>query len=326
MKRLRTVRKALLVFWSSRFGGLLLSGGLAAAAAVSITVWWQNGYWPISWSEWQYRRLVARQDLMLREVNGLWRRADLQAPTSQQAWEGWQRRVDQRVLPLRADYERFLAANPFHDRAMTAYGAFLEDVGREDEALIWWGRAMQLTRRNPELLNNLANYYGHDGHPLLAIQLYEAAIRLRSDEAVYHFNLANMYCLFRHESTQLHGWDLPTIFSKSLEQFRLARECDRGNFEYAAAYAETFYGANFLLHNQPWHEAMAAWEHCLAMELEPEQRDFVRVHVIRISTYLKDPMKAIRCFSEIQSDSQRRLAGRLLRKAFPDSFTESCQI
>jgi tetratricopeptide (TPR) repeat protein len=220
----------------------------------------------------------------------------------------------------------FLRKHPAHDRAMTSYGTFLDDMGKKDAALGWWSRALYLSHHNPNLLNNLANHYSHYCQPLLAIQLYEAAVRLSPKEAVYHFNLGNMYWLFRKETAHIHGWDTPTMLAQAMEQFKLAREFDRANFEYASSYAETFYAMNFLLHNQPWQEAMAAWEHCLNMELAPEQRDFVHVHLVRISTYLRDPMTALRCFSKIRGQAHRKLAFQLLERAFPCSFAGPLQV
>lgn len=273
-------------------------------------------------AEWRYRAILHRQQRALRQVDGIWRQAELGRWSGRNGWRELQARIEESVRPVREEYEVFLQRNPGHDRAMTSLGTLLEDTGRPEEAFAWWSRAAELAKDNPQLLNNLANHHGHSGDPTRAIRLYEEAARLAPREAVFHYNLGNMYYLFRKETGRVHGWDLETVLAKSLEQFRLARECDRRNFDYATSYAETFYGVNFLLRNRPWQEALSAWEECLRLPLAKEQRDFVRVNIVRVSAYLRDPLRAMAAYSEIVSEEQRKLAGRLLRRAFPESFDD----
>lgn len=295
-----------------------LLGGLALAAALAFV---GREFLPFSiGTEWQYRSLLRRQHSAMKQVDGLWRQAELGRWSGEEGWRQLQARIEDSVRPVREDYEAFLRRNPSHDRAMNSLGLFLQDVGKPEEAFAWWTRAATLPRKNPELLNNLANHHGHSGDPALAIRLYEEAVRIAPKEAVYHYNLGNMYYLFRREAARLHRWEMATVLSKSLEEFRLAHEHDRRNFDYASSYAETFYGIHFQLKSRPWKEALGAWEECLRIPLEPGQRDFVRVNLVRVSAYLKDPMRALAAYSEISSEDQRRLARRILRRAFPESF------
>ncbi len=301
---------------------MVASPVVLALLVFSLAVWWHEGYWPLTWSEWKYRSLLQRQSRVTEEVNSLWNRGT----RGNGQWKTMGQRIEKQVGPLRHDYEAFIARYPSHSRAMISYGTLLEDVGQTQDAVAWWSRALEVSSENSVLLNNLAHYHGHAGHAMMAIHLYEQAIRLKPSEAVYHFNLGNMYYLFRMETGRFHHWNTQTIFAKALEEFKLARDCDRSSFEYASSYAETFYGVNSALHNEPWREAMVAWEHCLTLGATMDQRDFVRVHLVRISSYLKDPVLATRYLSEIRNATHRRIASRILERTFPDAFGVSLQI
>jgi len=277
-------------------------------------------------SEWRYHNLVRRQQSLMDEVNVLWKQANLYPSTNEKRWKVLQQQMEEKVAPLKREYEAFLRKNPVHYRAMTSYGSLLEDTGHHGEALAWWSCALRLMPHYALLLNEMANSHARRGHVLPAIYFYEAASRLSPGEAVYHFNLGNMYYLFQNETARLHGWNSKDVFSNALMCFRMARECDDSKFEYAASYAETFYGMNVLFHNRPWKEALAAWEHCLAMKLEPEQQDFVRIHLVRVSALLKDPVASMRHWSKIRDGAHRKLASRLFQQAFPDSFAGLLQI
>jgi tetratricopeptide (TPR) repeat protein len=226
------------------------------------------------------------------------------------------RQLETDIEATEGAFREFVSAHPDHVRAVTTYGNFLEEIGKADEACRWWSKAVLLNGKDPNLLNNLANYYGHNGEAGRAIRLYEEAIQLNPTEAVYHFNLGNMYYLFRRETEQIHGWDVDQIFREALDQFRVARDLDPNNFEYASAYAETFYGVNFLKQRIAWDEALKAWEFCLNMKLNSGQKDYVKVHLVRLNLYTGNPMEAARSASEIQSQELRRVAKNLLNKMF----------
>lgn len=323
--------KELRRFWSTRVRAsrplrLVTSPVLIALVLFSLAVRWHEGYWPLTWSEWQYRSLLQRQERVTRDMNALWEQPVFPRGSGSGGRKAFHERIRQRVAPLRRDYEDFLVRNPSHHRAMTSYGVFLDEMGQPEDAVCWWMRALEISKDNPALLSNLGSYFGHAGQPMAAIHYFETAIALAPDEAAYHFSLANMYYLFRAEAAHYHHWSLEQVFGKALEEFRLARECDRSSFEYASSYAETYYGVNSTLHNEPWDAALRAWDHCMAMNLTPEQKDFVRVHMVRIHSYRRDPAACVKLLSEIRTPVQRHIATRIVGIAFPDSFSSSQEI
>src|SRR5687768_9952482 len=99
-------------------------------------------------------------------------------------------RIQQRFAPVEKAYKDFLERNPKHVKARVAYGSFLGDIGREDEAAAQYIKAREVDPKDPAAWNNLANYYGHNGEVTNAFVCYEKAIELSPAEPVYHQNFA----------------------------------------------------------------------------------------------------------------------------------------
>lgn len=314
-------KKNIFLWWFER---ILRSPVTISLALFCSLIWWQEGYFPLSWSEWQYRMLLQKQNAALHEITTMLR--DVNASSLQDSSSNVREQVEASVEKLQKDYEAFLKKYPFHDRAMASLGGFFDHIGQNETALVWWAKACHLTKKNPNLVNALAEGYNNTGEPSAAIELYESAVETNPKQGSYHYNLGQMYYVFRKETTDLHQWDLKTIIDKSLEHLDMARKCDQSNFEYASTYAETFYGAHILLNNSPWNQARQAWEDCLHTKMTPEQHDLVRVHLVRVSTYLKDPVQAMQHCSKIKGAGHRRIAMHLLEKTFPDSFSGLLQI
>jgi tetratricopeptide (TPR) repeat protein len=316
------IKKNAFLWWLER---ILKSPVNIALILFCCLIWWQQGYFPLSWSEWQYRMLLQKQNTVLYEITYTLREMN-SSSLQELGQEELKQRLEGYVAKLQQDYDVFFEKYRFHDRAMASLGKFYDQIGKNEVALLWWAKACQLTTKNVDIVNALAEGYSNTGDPAQAIELYESAVVTNPQLGNYHYNLGQMYYVFRKEAAALHGWDLETVMAKSLEQLELAKQCDRSNYEYASTYAETFYGAHILLDNEPWQDALKAWEECLTTRMTPEEEDMVRIHLVRISTYLKDPVQALKHFSEIKGPSHRKLALHLLEKSFPSSFAGMIQI
>jgi len=290
---------------------------VALTLFVLALVWVNRDLIPFGTGEFDYQNLVKEQQSLSTRLDSFRFEytALLKAKKNDDA-AALLSQLETDIEAFESRFRSFLGFHPGHARGMTSFGDFLEDIGKADEASTWWSKAAAISANDPNLLNNLANYYGHNGQAARAIRLYEEAIRLNPTEAVYHFNLGNMYYLFRKEAQQNHGWDLDQTFREALEQFRIARDLEPNNFEYATAYAETFYGVNFLQQRIGWDEALKAWQYCLNMKLDSGQKDYVKVHLVRLNLYTGNPMEAARSASEIQSQELRRVARYLLNRMF----------
>ena len=71
-------------------------------------------------------------------------------------------RMKQRFEPVEKSYREFLERHPKHVKGHLAFGSFLNDLGREDEAAAHYLIARDLDPKNPAAWNNLAIYYGHN--------------------------------------------------------------------------------------------------------------------------------------------------------------------
>lgn len=187
-----------------------------------------------------------------------------------------------RLRRLEDDYRDFVRRHPQHGRGLVAYGSFLEDLGRRAEAVQCWEKALAVPDADAwtqaHALNNLANYWGHEGDPQRALRDYERAIQLLPDEPVFRFNWATMCSLYRTDAAKLYGWDNAEIFRRSLEQFRRARDLAPHDPSYARAYAETFY----LMPSADWSAAYDAWLYCLNQPLEDEARNDIYAQLVRV--------------------------------------------
>jgi tetratricopeptide (TPR) repeat protein len=220
-------------------------------------------------AERQFRFLLSRSDELRKQSDEM----NTEASPAAEA------RIHVQEHRLETDYRHFLNDHPDHARAMVAYGDFLEDHQREEEAMRWWQKAVTVDPHEAYAYNNIANYYGHNGRAADAMKLYDKAIALAPAEPIFRFNWATTCVSFRNQSREVYGWTNEEIFQRSLDQFRKARDLDPQNFDLATAYAETFY----MIPKADWEAAYAAWKYCLNLQLDELQRQLVFMHLARVS-------------------------------------------
>ena len=141
---------------------------------------------------------------------------------------------------------------------------------------------MKINPKDPYLHNNIAEYYGHtSGEPEKAIAETRKAVGLKPDVAVFHFNLANYYDVFRFvalsELKSLEG-----VFEECLKEYRKAMELDPANFEYASVYARTLtYSPKIwkIEDSHPVAEKVKAWEDCLPLATDRQQKEFIEKEI-----------------------------------------------
>jgi len=274
--------------------------------------------------EAEYQALLRLDDASLTEIQEMIKKWNAQQGTEigVTSEEQLQKQVRSKIEAVKQSYQKFLHANPKHVRAMIAYGSFLEDIQEEAEGVQWWLKARDLDPKNAAVRNNLANHYSHSGEPKRAIEEYEAAIQIQPSEPVYHFNLGNTLYLFRRDAVALKGGTEAEMLERALECFRKARDLEPGNYDYATAYAETFYG----LKNPNWQRAIEGWEYCFQLDLTPLQRDQVHTHLARVNLRLGKTAKAKAYLERVQSeqfqDIRQRLTDIANRQGTPTEIVE----
>ena len=227
--------------------------------------------------ERSYERLLADDDAAQAEMDRWIREADAQGHTADQ--EALAKKIQDRVAKMDNAYREFLRKNPDHVRATIAFGSFLNETGREPEAVALWEKAVKLDPKNPAPYNNLAGYYGHRGPVTNAFLYFEKALSLAPDEPVYHHNFGTVVFLFRKDVMEHYALtNEQLVFDKALHHYREAQRLDPTNFILATDIAQTFYG----IKPTRYDEAMAAWRRAFQLASDDLEREGVRTHLARV--------------------------------------------
>jgi Flp pilus assembly protein TadD len=173
-------------------------------------------------------------------------------------------------------HEKFLQEHPGSAAGHSSYAEFLSEEGNFRAAILHWRTAQLLAPGNAAIANSLGGAYLRMGKAAASAAQFARAIGLESDNAAYHFNLANVEFMLRHDLTAAWKMELPNLLRLALAEFREASRLSPNDIEYARAYAETFYG----MPNPDWLEAEAAWKHVLSLS---PQGDFVYLQLARVS-------------------------------------------
>jgi tetratricopeptide (TPR) repeat protein len=173
-------------------------------------------------------------------------------------------------------HEKFLQEHPGSAAAHSSYAEFLSERGNLRAAIAHWRTAQQLAPGNAAIANSLGGAYLRMGKAAASAAAFARAIDLERDNAAYHFNLANVEFMLRHDLATAWKMELPAVLRLALAEFREASGLAPNDVEYARAYAETFYGVP----DADWSQAEAAWKHVLS--LSPEA-DFAYLQLARVS-------------------------------------------
>jgi tetratricopeptide (TPR) repeat protein len=186
-------------------------------------------------------------------------------------------KIRQRFEPVQKAYENFLERNPKHSKGRIAFGSFLGDIGRENEAAEQYLKAREIDPKNPAVWNNLANYYGHNSPVTNAFACYEKAIELNPNEPVYYQNFATTVYLFRHDATNYFQISVQEVFDKAMGLYRKALSLSPEDFPLATDLAQTYYGI------QPPRiaDAFLAWQNAMKLARDDIEREGVHVHFAR---------------------------------------------
>ena len=223
-------------------------------------------------------------------------------------------RILQRLEPVGTGYEEFLKRHPNHARARLAYGSFLGDIGKEDEAVQQWDKARESDPTNPAVWNNLANYYGHNGPVTKAFEYYEKAIKLNPNEPVYYHNFATTVYLFRQDATNYFKIDEQKVFDKSLGLYRQALNLDPTNFPLATDFAQTYYG----IKPTRFNEAMAAWKSAEKIASDDIEREGIYLHYARLQINAAKFDDARKNLNAVTNGMYTVVRNRLLKKLAED--------
>ncbi len=184
-------------------------------------------------------------------------------------------------------YRQLSAKYPDRAAVRKAAGDHFWLTGDTVTAVKEWQAAQALDPADAETDSALGSARLRDGRTREAREEFQRAVDARPGVARYHFELASVLYLFRHELVGSPALpDEAAVLREALTQFRRASELAADNAEFARAYAETFYG----LPNPDWAEGLAAWLHVRA--LNASAPDFANGHLARVSLHLGKPDQA----------------------------------
>jgi tetratricopeptide (TPR) repeat protein len=181
-------------------------------------------------------------------------------------------------------YRALAEKYPAEPAVQRAAGDYFNASNERDLAVPYWQRAETLDPRDGASAQALGAAALTRGDVLEARNQFQRAVDAAPGEAAYHFDLANVLYLFRHQLAEAGGGaQAEASMVDSLEQYRLAADLAPSDAALAQAYAETFY----TLAKPDWQAALAAWEK--VRQLDAPQTDFANGNLARISLHLGRP-------------------------------------
>ncbi len=184
-------------------------------------------------------------------------------------------------------YRQLSAKYPDQAAVRKAAGDYFWKTGDTVTAVSEWQAAQALAPGDADTASALGSAWLRAGQIGAARTQFQRAVDARPDVARYHFDLANVLYLFRHQiAAASTPPDEAAVLRDAMGHFRRASELAADNLDFARAYAETFYG----LPQPDWTEALAAWEH--VRDLSAAGPDYADSHLARVSLKLGEPERA----------------------------------
>jgi Tfp pilus assembly protein PilF len=260
--------------------------------------------------EKEYQKLLEADDTAQEEVDK-WIRDHLEfaakgAPGDDEALN---RRIRERLAPVRQSYEAFLREHPEHVRARIAFASFLGDVESEDAAREQLEIALKHDTNNATIYNNLANIHGHTGEVKKAFEFYSKAIEIAPDESVYYHNFGTTVYLFRKDAREYYKIDEQQVFDKAFALYSNAMRLDPTNFPLASDVAQSYYVVKPLR----TYDALHAWTNALSLARDEVEREGVYIHFARVKMLDEKYAEARTWLKRVTNAMYADLKGRVLR-------------
>src|SRR5438477_6578744 len=205
-------------------------------------------------------------------------------------------------------YYQLVRDHPQSVPAQNALAAFLSKNGKTEAAIEHWRTAQQLQPENGETANSLGGVYLRMGRVREAAEQFLLAVHSEGHNPDYHFDLANVEFVFRHDLAAAWKTDSEEMLRRALFQFREASRLAPTDLEYARAYAETFYG----IPNPDWSEAQVAWQHYLDLSSD---RNFAYLHLARVSLKQDKKAEALSFLDKISDSRYSDVKDKLRKQA-----------
>lgn len=268
----------------------------------------------------EYRELLELDDEALQEVDDWIREANATSDgVNDTALISLPAKIEQRLKPVRAAYDKFIEKYPKHVGVRLAYASFLTDQGEEVLAAPHLVKATELDAENPAAWNNLGNHYGHVGPVIKAFECYEKAIQLNPEAAVYYHNYGTTVYLFRKDAIEHFNISEPEVFDKALELYRKALKKEPNNFDLAEDIAQTYYGIRTKSVPSKMarpDEALEAWAYALKIAPGENEKQGVYIHQARIHLQIDQVAEAKTALDKVDLPIYQKLKERVGKNVF----------
>ena len=173
-------------------------------------------------------------------------------------------------------YATLVQKYPRDANVREAYGAFLWQIERHNEAVAQWLAGENLDPKNAAIAFRLGDAFLAIGDVKKAVAYLARASELAPKNARHHFDLGNALYLFRHQLIDVKMPSDDAVALRAMEEFQSATKLEPFNVEFAKAYADAFY----TVRAPDWSLAQQAWKHFL--EISPD-KDFAYTNLARVS-------------------------------------------
>ena len=201
---------------------------------------------------------------------------------------------------ISAEYNGLVKSHPRNAEIRSARGDHLWELNECDDAIREWLTAVKIDPKNEAALRQLGEAHLAKGEPMKSLKFFNRASEAAPKNAMTHFNIANIACMFRHAL----GRTEEDCFDLAIKHFAEAHRLAPRNAEFAQGYAQTFY----MLIRPDWKSALIAWKDCL--NILPE-KSFVLLHLARVHMKLGDADNARACLAEVTGTANERQKKRL---------------
>jgi tetratricopeptide (TPR) repeat protein len=211
-------------------------------------------------------------------------------------------------LRIEQIYYQLVRDNPQSAAAHNALAVFLWNSGKPDGAIEHWRTAQRLQPDNGEAADSLGGAYLRMGRVREAAAQFSLAIRCDNGNADYHFDLANVEFVFRHDLAAAWKMDSAELARRALSEYREASRLAPTDRKLAGAYAETFY----VMPNPDWKEAQVAWQRYLELSTN---RSFAYLQLARVSLKQRNKAEALSFLDKIPEPSFSGVKEKLRKQA-----------
>jgi len=163
-----------------------------------------------------------------------------------------------RLQTLVFDWESFLRTYPDKPEGYIAYSMLLGNplLDERERAKALLLKANSIDQDQAIVKNQLGKYLAEEGLPLQALPYFMAAVELKPDEPLYHYQVGQLLGGARSDFILSGEWTVESIDGAMQHAFAEAVRLAPDNLPYAYRYAESYYD----LEEPPWDEAMTAWQ------------------------------------------------------------------